>query len=90
MAKQFTPFSDRILVRPVAESRKSGLIDPDAQKEKPLSGTVLSVGPAVEEQRIVPGAEVGWRKYAGVEIKVTGETLLLLREDEVDGSWEEA
>lgn len=87
--KQFTPFSDRVLVRPVAESRKSGLIDPDAQKEKPTRGIVLAAGPGVKEPMICEGVEVGWRKYAGVEIKVAGEMLLLLREDECDGVWEE-
>lgn len=88
--KQFTPFSDRILVRPVAaESRKSGLIDPDTQKDAPTRGIVLAVGPGVKEKSIVVGAEVQWDKYAGKQIKVAGEALLKLREDELEGFWEE-
>jgi chaperonin GroES len=89
--KTFTPLGDNVLVRPIPApvARKTGVVNPNSQEEKPTRGTVIAVGPGVLDHSICVGCEVGWRKYAGVEIPVDGEVLSLFREDEICGLWEE-
>ena len=93
----FTPLSDRVAVRPLPaeETTKSGLIIPDSAKEKPQRGTVLSVGPGrVEnghriEMSVKEGDSVLFGKYAGTEITMDGEEILIMREDDLFGRVEE-
>jgi len=104
MPTQFIPFSDRVLVRPdKPESRPShGLLTPESQQEKLTTGVVLAAGPKANIEWVPPGpdswvstgaVEVGervqWGKYAGREVKVNGEELLLLRFEELDGRFVE-
>lgn len=88
--KLFIPLRDRILVRPSKREQKGRLSDPNSQQEVSTTGTVITVGPEVADGRIHDGVVIDWRKYSGVEKRVGGEVLLLLREDEVEGIWEEA
>ena len=86
------PLGDKILVKRVeAESKtKSGIVLPDTAKEKPKRGKVLSVG---EGKRLYSGErapvnvkkgdEVIFASYAGTEIKLDGEEVLILTEDDV-------
>ena len=90
----FTPLHDRILVRRVeeGESIRGGIIIPDSAKEKPQQGEVISVGKGKsnDEGKVFPldvkaGDTVLFGKYSGTEIKLDGEDLLIMREEEVLG-----
>ncbi|GAB1410658.1 co-chaperone GroES [Desulfovibrionales bacterium] len=86
------PLHDRILVKRLEEEQvtKGGIIIPDSAKEKPIKGEVVSAGPgkvADDGNRIAmsvkPGDKVIFNKYAGTEIKIDGEELLIMREDDI-------
>ena len=81
------PLSDRVLVRPTAaeEVTVSGIIIPDTAKEKPLKGTVLATGNGNKDEDMVvkEGDVVLYGKYAGTEIEVEGEKLLIMRQSDI-------
>jgi chaperonin GroES len=91
MATQLAPLHDRIVVRRITEEEKtaSGLYIPDTAKDKPQQGVVLATGEGrYEAGHLIPigvhvGDQVLFGKYAGTEIKVDNETLLILREEEI-------
>ncbi len=94
MATKLTPLHDRILVRRVeeAESVRGGIIIPDTAKEKPQEGEVIAVGKGKvnEEGKVRPldvkaGDRILFGKYSGTEIKLDGEELIIMREEEVLG-----
>lgn len=87
MAARLKPLADRVVVRatPKEEVTKSGIVLPDTAKERPQEGTVLAVGPGRidEKGKRVPielreGDRVMYAKYAGTEVKIEGEELLIL------------
>jgi chaperonin GroES len=82
------------MVRRLEEEEKTsgGIIIPDTAKEKPQKGEIIAAGPGKrnEEGKIQPldvktGDKVLFSKYAGTEIKVEGEELLIMREDDIMG-----
>lgn len=81
------PLSDRVLVRPDAaeEVTISGIIIPDTAKEKPLKGTILAAGNGNKDEEMVvkEGDVVLYGKYAGTEIEVDGEKLLIMRQGDI-------
>jgi len=86
------PLNDRVVVRRVEEEEKTagGIIIPDTAKEKPVQGAVISVGSGklMEDGSRRPldvkaGDRVLFSKYAGTDIKVEGEELLIMREDDI-------
>ena len=81
------PLSDRVLIQPVAaeEVTMSGIIIPDSAKEKPLKGTVLAVGPGTKEEtmELKEGDTVLYGKYAGTEVELDGEKVLIMRQSDV-------
>lgn len=87
------PLGDRVLVRPDAAEEKTsfGIIIPDTAKEKPQRGTVVAVGAGkVEngvkiEMSVNEGDKVLYGKYAGTEITVDGEDLMIMRESDILG-----
>jgi chaperonin GroES len=88
------PLHDRIVVSRIAEEEKTkgGIIIPDTAKEKPVEGKVLAVGNGrtlEDGSRRKPDVKVGDRvlfaKYGGSEVKIDGEDLLILREDDILG-----
>jgi chaperonin GroES len=94
MANTFTPLHDRILVRRLEEGEtvRGGIIIPDSAKEKPQQGEVISVGKGKsnDEGKVFPldvkaGDTILFGKYSGTEIKLDGEDLLIMREEEVLG-----
>jgi chaperonin GroES len=94
MAQKFTPLHDRVLIRRVEEqeSVRGGIIIPDTAKEKPQEGEVIAVGKGKsnEEGKVFPldvkaGDRILFGKYAGTEIKLDGEELIIMKEDEVLG-----
>ena len=88
------PLGDRIVVKAVeAETTTAGgILLPDTAKEKPQTADVLAVGPGktldngtVAAMEIKVGDKVVYGKYSGTEIKVDGQELIILRQDDVLG-----
>jgi len=90
------PLHDRVLVKRIEDKEQvqGGIIIPDTAKEKPQEGEVLAVGQGkrTDEGKIIPldvkvGDRVLFGKYSGSEvpIKLEGEDLLIIREDEILG-----
>ena len=94
MATKLTPLHDRVLVRRIEEGEtvRGGIIIPDTAKEKPQEGEVIAVGKGKsnEDGKVRPldvkaGDRILFGKYSGTEIKIDGEELLIMREEEVLG-----
>ncbi len=86
------PLHDRVIVKRMEEERTSpgGIVIPDSATEKPVKGEVLAVGNGklLENGELRPldlkaGDRVLFGKYSGTEVKVDGEDLLVMREDDV-------
>lgn len=81
------PLADRVLVKPAAAEEKtvSGIIIPDTAKEKPLKGEVLATGDGTKDEKMVvkKGDEVLYSKYAGTEIELDGEKLIIMRQSDI-------
>ncbi len=86
------PLHDRIVVKRMEEEEKTagGIIIPDTAKEKPQQGKVMAVGDGkfTDNGNRTPltvreGDRIIFSKYAGTDIKVGGEELLIMREDDV-------
>jgi len=81
------PLADRVLIQPTAaeEVTASGIIIPDSAKEKPLKGTVLAVGNGTKDEEMVlkEGDVVLYGKYAGTEVELDGEKVIIMRQNEV-------
>ena len=81
------PLSDRVLVlpNPAEEKTAGGLIIPDTAKEKPLAGKVVAVGPGTSEVKmeVKVGDRVLFGKYSGQAVKVDGQELLVMREEDI-------
>lgn len=85
------PLADRVVIRGVDREEKttSGIYLPDTAKEKPQEGEVIAVGPGrlEEGQRVALDVKVGDRviysKYAGTEVKLDDQDLLILRESDI-------
>lgn len=90
----FRPLHDRVLVRRWQEDEKTagGIIIPDTAKEKPMQGEIIAVGAGARDKdgNIVPldvalGDVVLFGKYAGSEVTIDGEELVILRESDIMG-----
>ena len=89
------PLADRVLIKRLeeeTEKTKGGLYIPDSAKEKPQQGKVMAVGKGrvSEDGKVTPldvkaGDKVLFGKYSGSEIKVDGEELLIMREEDILG-----
>jgi chaperonin GroES len=88
------PLHDRVVVRRMEEERTSagGIVIPDSAAEKPIQGEVLAVGNGklLESGEIRPldvkvGDRVLFGKYSGTEVKVFGEEVVVMREDDIMG-----
>lgn len=81
------PLADRVLIQPVPaeEVTMAGIIIPDSAKEKPLKGTVLAVGPGTKDEtmELKKGDTVLYGKYAGTEVEIDGENVLIMRQNDV-------
>jgi chaperonin GroES len=93
------PLHDRILVKRLDEERKtaSGIVIPDTAAEKPDQGEVMAVGKGkvLEDGKLRPldvkvGDKVLFGKYSGQTVKVKGDELLVIREEDVMGVLEAA
>lgn len=81
------PLADRVLIKPSKAEEKSagGIIIPDSAKEKPLKGKVIAVGKGTKDEamELKEGNEVLYGKYAGTEIEIEGEKLMIMRQSDV-------
>lgn len=82
-----TPLHDRVIVRAAEAETKTagGIIIPDTAKEKPQRGTVVAVGTGKKDEpmTVKTGDTVLYGKYAGTEITVGTEDLLIMRESDI-------
>jgi len=86
------PLHDRVIIKRFDQETKtsSGIVIPESAAEKPDQGEVIAVGPGKRDsdgKRIEPDLKVGERvlfgKYAGQQVKVDGNELLVLREEDI-------
>jgi chaperonin GroES len=88
------PLHDRVLIRGIEQETKTagGILIPDSAKEKPTEGEILAVGPGArsEDGRVQPldvmvGDRVLYGKWSGTEIKLDGEDLIIMKEQDIMG-----
>ena len=86
------PLHDRVVVKRLEEDRTSpgGIVIPDTAAEKPIRGTIIAVGNGkiLENGQVRPcdikvGDKILFGKYSGTEVKVEGEDLLVMREEDL-------
>jgi len=86
------PLYDRVIVRRMEEETMSagGIVIPDNAAEKPVTGEIVAVGNGkitdagtLRALEVIVGDKVMFGKFAGTEVKVDGETLLVMREDDI-------
>jgi len=81
------PLQDRVIIRPAKAEEKTtgGIIIPDTAKEKPLTGLVVAAGPGKKDEPLTvkAGDRVLYGKYAGAELRLDNEDLLIMRESEI-------
>ncbi len=91
------PLHDRVVIKRMEEERTSagGIVIPDSATEKPIRGEVVAVGKGkinengdVRPLDVQVGNQVLFGKYSGTEIKIDGEELLVMREDDIMGIFE--
>ncbi len=89
------PLYDRVVLKRIensAEKTKGGIIIPDTAKEKPQEGEVIAVGAGKRDEsgkvhslEVKKGDRVLFGKYSGTEVKIDGEDVVIIREDEILG-----
>ncbi len=88
------PLQDRVIVQRMEEETKTagGIIIPDSAQEKPQQGKVLAVGPGKVleggtkvDMTVKKGDTVLFGKYSGSEVKIDGDEVLIMREDDILG-----
>jgi len=88
------PLHDRVIVKRIDEERKSagGIVIPDTAAEKPDQGEIVAVGKGKKDDKgklialdVKPGDKVLFGKYSGQTVKVKGEELLVMREEDIMG-----
>ena len=96
---EFKQLHDRVLIRLIAPEKKTsgGVIIPDTAQEKPMEGEALAVGPGARDEQgrllpmdVQPGQRVLFGKWSGIEIKIDGEELLVVKESDIMGVIESA
>ena len=91
---KFRPLQDRVLIRRLDQDEKTtgGIIIPDTAKEKPVEGEVIAAGPGARDEKgelqpldLKVGDRVLFGKWAGTEVKIDGEDLVIMKESDVLG-----
>lgn len=89
MSIKFKPLADRVLIEsaPAEQKTASGIFIPDTAKEKPLKGTVIAAGKGKidEPMTVKVGDTVLFGQYSGTEIKMDGNTYLIMKESDIYG-----
>ena len=90
----FRPLHDRVLIRRIDAEEKTagGIIIPDTAKEKPMEGEVVAVGSGTKNDKgevtpldVKAGDRVLFGKWNGTEVKLDGEELIIMKENEIMG-----
>src|SRR5918911_4970017 len=90
----FRPLHDRVVVRRIEAEEKTagGIIIPDTAKEKPMEGEVIAVGSGARDETgklqpldVKPGDRVLFGKWAGTEVRLEGEDLMVMKESDLLG-----
>ncbi len=90
----FKPLGDRVLVKRIEGETKTagGIIIPDSAQEKPMQGEVIAVGAGARDDSgkhipmsVKTGDKILFGKWAGTEVKIDGETLLIMKESDIFG-----
>jgi chaperonin GroES len=90
----FRPLHNRVLIKRIEaqDVTQNGIIIPDTAKEKPQEGEVIAVGTGARNEAgdlmpldVKAGDKVLFGKWSGLEVKLSGETYLILKEDEILG-----
>jgi len=90
----FRPLQDRVLIRRLDQEEKThgGIIIPDTAKEKPMEGEVIAAGPGARDEKgelhaldVKVGDRVLFGKWAGTEVKIDGEDLVIMKESDILG-----
>jgi len=88
------PLHDRVIVKRIEEEKKSagGIVIPDTAAEKPDQGEIVAVGKGKKDEQgkvialdVKPGDKVLFGKYSGQTVRVKGEELLVMREEDIMG-----
>ena len=91
---KFRPLHDRVLVRRLEEDERTvgGIIIPDTAKEKPMEGEVLAIGPGARNDKgeltpldVKAGDRILFGKWAGSEVKIDDEELVIMKESDIMG-----
>jgi chaperonin GroES len=91
---KFRPLHDRIAIRRIKEDAqtKGGIIIPETAREKPVQGEVVAVGPGRRDEagKLIPvdvkaGETILFGKWSGTEVKIDGEDLLIIQENDIMG-----
>jgi chaperonin GroES len=91
---KFRPLHDRVVIRRIKEDTQSkgGIIIPETAREKPVQGEVVAVGPGRRDEagKLVPidvraGEIILFGKWSGTEVKIDGEDLLIIQENDIMG-----
>ena len=91
---QIRPLHDRVVVRRLEEERTSpgGIVIPDSAAEKPMQGEIIAIGAGkvlengdVRPLEVKVGDKVLFGKYSGTEVKIAGQELVVMREDDIMG-----
>lgn len=81
------PLADRVVIEPKAAETQTagGLFIPDTAKEKPLTGTVIAVGPGTKEveMEVKVGDTVLYGKYAGTEVTHEGKDYIIMKQNDI-------
>ena len=90
----FRPLYDRVVVKRLESEEKTigGIIIPDTAKEKPQEGKVIAVGPGGRDEngKLIPldvkaGDRILFGKWSGTEVKIDGDDLLIMKENDILG-----
>lgn len=88
------PLHDRVVIKRLDEERTSagGIVIPDSATEKPVRGTVVAIGTGkmLTDGKVIPlavkkGDTVVFGKYSGTEIKIDGQEVIVMREEDIMG-----
>jgi len=91
---KFRPLHDRVVIRRLDAEAKSagGIMIPDTAQEKPMEGEVVAAGPGARNEQgqivpleVKPGDRILFGKWSGTEVKLDGEELLIMKEQDVMG-----
>ncbi len=91
---KFRPLHDRVLLRRIEAQAKTagGIIIPDTAQDKPMEGEIVAVGPGhindngdVRPLDVKAGDRVIFSKWAGTEVSVDGEDLMVMKESDIIG-----